>query len=82
MLCCWLAAAAPTQAALSNDGTVSVEYSGKLAQAYVGDVSNPAYGQGQVTFTWDETATFALSGRAENNETSRLAQLEAEGFGR
>ena len=68
----WLAAAVPAQAALSNDGTVTVEYSGKLAQAYVGNVSDPAYGQGHVTFTWDETATFALSGRAEHNETSRL----------
>ena len=72
VLLCWLAAVVPAQAALSNDGTVRVEYSGKLAQAYVGDVSNPAYGQGHVTFTWDETATFALFGRAEHNEASRL----------
>jgi hypothetical protein len=67
-----LAGATSASAALSNDGRVTIEYSGKLAQSYVADPSNPALQQGQVTFTWDETATFALSGRAEHNETSRL----------
>jgi hypothetical protein len=67
-----LAGATCASAALSNDGRVTVEYSGKLAQSYVADASNPALQQGKVTFTWDETATFALSGRAEDNETSRL----------
>jgi hypothetical protein len=41
-----LAGAAPAQAALSNDGTVTVRYSGKLAQAYVANPSNPAYDRG------------------------------------
>jgi hypothetical protein len=69
-----LAAAVPAQAraALSNDGTVTVEYSGKLAQTYVANPRDPAQQQGKITFVWDETATFALSGRAEQNERSRL----------
>ena len=74
MLLCVLVGAAPARAALSNDGTVTAEYSGKLAQAYVANPSDPAYDQGNVTFTWDETATFALSGRAEHDETSRLVR--------
>lgn len=69
---CDLVGAAPARAALSNDGTATVEYSGKLAQAYVAQQSDPALQQGKVTFTWDETATFALSGRAEHAETGRL----------
>jgi hypothetical protein len=72
VLLCGLAGAAPARAALSNDGTVTAEYSGKLAQAYIANPSDPAYYQGNVTFTWDETATFALSGRAQHDETSRL----------
>jgi hypothetical protein len=72
VLLCVLAGAAPARAALSNDGTVTVQYSGKLAQAYVANPSNPALQQGKVMLTWDETATFALSGRAEHDETSRL----------
>jgi hypothetical protein len=67
-----LVGATSATAALSNDGRVTVEYSGKLAQTYVANPSNPALQQGHLTFTWDETAIFALSGRAEHNETSRL----------
>ena len=75
-----LVGATSASAALSNDGRVTIEYSGKLAQSYVADPSNPALQQGQVTFTWDETATFALSGRAEHtaNQPPGLLVVDRE----
>ena len=65
-------AASPARAALSHDGSVTVEYSGTFAQSFVYQRANPAVWQGSMQFKWDEKATFALSGRAQGTPTATL----------
>jgi hypothetical protein len=67
-----LLGASSARAALSNDGTVTVEYSGNFTQSFIDQPSDPAVGQGSMHFHWDEKATFALSGRSENSPTAKL----------
>ena len=71
MLSTWVAIS-PANAALSHDGTISVEYSGKYSQAFVYQQSNPAVWQGALQFSFDEKATYALSGNAEGKPTATL----------
>ncbi|MGZ4185666.1 MAG: hypothetical protein ACXVFA_10040 [Solirubrobacteraceae bacterium] len=68
-----LLTALPAQAAAAKGapltgGSVTVEYSGKWAQSFVYQPSNPSVWQGSFSFNWDETATFDLPGKdqAEN----------------
>src|SRR6201995_2112888 len=58
-----LATAVCAQAASARNvpltgGSVTIEYSGKWAQSFVYQPSNPSGWQGSVSFNWDETATF------------------------
>ena len=67
-----LLVASPAHAALSNDGTATVEYSGNFAQSFVYQQSDPAVWQESMHVHWDEKATYQLSGRAEHNPTVKL----------
>lgn len=59
-------------AALSNDGTVSIEYSGKYSQSFVYQPSNPAVWQGAMQFSFDEKATYELAGNAQGRPKATL----------
>ena len=61
-----LALAAPAHAAPLSGGSVTIEYSGKWAQSFVYQPSNPSYGQASLSFNWDETATFDLPGKDQD----------------
>jgi hypothetical protein len=57
---------------LSNDGTATAEYSGTINESFVYQPAEPAVWQGTATITWDETDTYALSGRMENQPTATV----------
>ena len=61
-----LALAAPAYAAPLSGGSVTIEYSGKWAQSFVYQPSNPSVWQGSFSFNWDETATFDLPGKDQD----------------
>ena len=65
------ALAAPAHAASAKappltGGSVTIEYSGKWAQSFVYQPSNPSVWQGSFNFNWDETATFDLPGKDQD----------------
>jgi hypothetical protein len=64
-------ACATAASALSNDGTVTVEWSGTVDQSFVYQPENPSTWQGTNHFEWDAKETFALSGREEDQPTSK-----------
>ncbi len=61
---------ATSASALSNDGTVTVEWSGTVDQSFVYQPEDPSVWQGKMHFEWDARETYALSGREEGQPTA------------
>ena len=53
---------------------MTIEYSGKWAQSFVYQPSNPSVWQGSFNFNWDETATFDLPGKDQDEGSPKLVK--------